>query len=490
MNDQGLQSASITNKSDISILILSLVAFSLWRASIVFGSDISLYIDEAQYWYWSKNLDFGYYSKPPMVALIIAATTSIFGDSEVSIRLGSLLFYPLTSVLIYLIGRQLFTSRVGLVAAIIFISMPAISISSLVISTDVALFFYWALALYAFIRALENDRWAWWTLLGVAGGLGMQTKYTMGVFVFSALLYILFSDRKKIFFNIKLWWSGVLAGIIWLPNLFWNAKHQYITFQHTSEISEGTAKSLHFEEVAEFFIGQFGVFGLISFAFLLYVSFKIKTPLKGLLLAFTWTFLVVILMQALMGRANANWAAPAYIAGSILVAAYIVQMTKYKWLAVLLGLNILLGSILYYSKPVLNTVGIELNSKNDVYKRLRGWPELGQQFSKIRADYPDVILLGEERTILAHLLYQSRPLQVATWNPKGYIRHHFDLHNDLNLMKDKQFLFIIRGDLEKEVEEAFSSSQSLGKLQAKIYDDYTLDYNVYYLAGFKGYKKQ
>jgi len=289
MNSQGY-GVSTTTKVDILILILSLVVFSLWRASIVFGSDVSLYIDEAQYWYWSKNLDFGYYSKPPMVALIIAATTSIFGDSEAFVRLGSLLFYPLSSFLVYLIGKQLFTSRVGLVAALIFISMPAISISSLVISTDVALFFYWALALYAFLKALDSDSWGWWSLLGIAGGLGMQTKYTMGVFVFSALLYILFSDHKKSLINIRLWWSAVLAGAIWLPNLVWNSKHQYITFQHTSEISEGTEKVLHYGEMAEFFAGQFGVFGFVSFAFLLFISIKIKIPYKGLLLAFTWTF--------------------------------------------------------------------------------------------------------------------------------------------------------------------------------------------------------
>lgn len=489
MNSQGY--GSTTTKMDILILILSLTVFSLWRASVVFGLDVSLYIDEAQYWYWSKNLDFGYYSKPPMVALIIAATTSIFGDSEVFVRLGSLLFYPLTSFLVYLIGKRLFTSRVGLVAALIFISMPAISISSLVISTDVALFFYWALALYAFIRALDNDGWGWWSLLGIAGGLGMQTKYTMGVFVFSALLYVLLSDHKKVFLDIKLWWSAVIAGVIWLPNLVWNSKHQFITFQHTSEISEGTEKALHFGEMAEFFAGQFGVFGFVSFAFLLFISIKIKLPNKGLLLAFTWVFIVIILIQALLGRANANWAAPAYIAGSILVAAYIVQTTKYKWLVLLLGLNILVGGILYYGKPILNIVGIELNSKNDVYKRLRGWPEIGKQFSKIRADYPDAIMLGEgRRTILAHLLYQSRPLQVATWNPKGKIRHHFDLHNDLDLMKDEHFLFVTKGGLEKDIEEAFSSSLSVGQLHTKIYEDYILDYKVYYLTGFKGYKQQ
>jgi hypothetical protein len=39
-----------------------------------------LYPDEAQYWFWAKHLAFGYYSKPPLVAWLIALTTALFGN--------------------------------------------------------------------------------------------------------------------------------------------------------------------------------------------------------------------------------------------------------------------------------------------------------------------------------------------------------------------------------------------------------------------------
>jgi len=480
---------SDTSSIDIKLLLIGLLIISLWRASIVFGTDISLYIDEAQYWYWSQHLDFGYYSKPPVIALIIAATTALFGDNEAIIRLGSLLFYPLTSGIIYLIGRHLYASRVGLIAAFIFISMPAVSISSTIISTDVPFFFFWSLGLYAFIRALENNNWRWWILLGVAGGLGMQSKYTMGVFVFSAVLYLFLNSQWKTFLNIRLWLAGIIAALIWLPNLIWNAQHQFITFQHTSEISEGTAQIFHWDELLEFFVGQFGVFGLVSFLLLITLSLRVKLPHKKLLLSFTWTFLAIIFMQALSGRANANWAAPAYVAASIMLAAWIVQSHRTKWLAALLSLNLLFGVLIYYSQTIFNVVGIELTSKNDIYKRLRGWPEIGKQFSAIKKDYPDAVLLGTGgRTILAHLLYQARPLQVATWNPIGKIRHHFDLHNNLEDMKDKRFLFVLEGEISTEITSRFSTSRHVGTLETNIYDNYQLKYQVYFLKGFKGYK--
>ncbi|HIO92677.1 MAG TPA: phospholipid carrier-dependent glycosyltransferase [Leucothrix mucor] len=482
---------SDTSSIDIKLLLMGLAVITLWRAFVVFGSDISLYIDEAQYWYWSQNLDFGYYSKPPVIALTIAATTALFGDSEAAIRLGSLLFYPLSSFLIYLIATRLYSSRVGLVSAFIFISMPAVSISSIVISTDVPFFFFWSLGIYTVIRALESNDWKWWLLLGVAGGLGMQSKYTMGVFVFSIVLYLLASKQWKTFLNIRLWAAGIIAALIWLPNLIWNAQHKFITFQHTSEISEGTQQLVHWDELLEFFVGQFGVFGVVSFFLLLYISLRVKFPHKILLLSFTWTFLVVIFMQALSGRANANWAAPAYVAASIMVAIWIVQSQKTKWLVALLSINLLFGVLIYYSQAIFKTVGIELTSKNDLHKRLRGWPEIGQQFSAIKQEYPDAIILGEgDRTILAHLLYQSRPVRVATWNPSGKIRHHFDLHNDLEKMKDKQFLFVTENGLSDEMKAHFKTSHSIGILQTKIYADYQLHYQVYYLDGFKGYTIQ
>src|SRR5712691_4999231 len=52
-----------------------------------------LYPDEAQYWFWSRHLALGYYSKPPLVAWAIALTTGLFGDSEFAVRLSAPLLH-------------------------------------------------------------------------------------------------------------------------------------------------------------------------------------------------------------------------------------------------------------------------------------------------------------------------------------------------------------------------------------------------------------
>lgn len=490
MNEQYKSPQNQSDSRDVWLLLGVLAITTLWRFSVLASMDVSLYIDEAQYWYWANHLDFGYYSKPPVVSLLIAATTAIFGDGEVAVRLASIICYPLTSLMIYLIGQRLYSSRVGLVSAMLFMLMPAVSISSLVISTDVAFFFFWALGLYALIRALESNEWIWWVLLGIAGGLGMQTKYTMGVFVISALIYFVISGQWRIFLNGRLWSAGILAFLIWLPNLIWNYYNDFITFQHTYEISEGNQKLFRWDEFGGFVGGQFGVFGIISFALLIYVTFKAQFAHKKLLLTFAWTFVVIISLQALFGRANANWAAPAFVSASIAVAVWLVNFKHPKWLIAALSLNVAMAAGVYYFNPIVDALGIEKTSRNDIYKRLRGWPEIGQQFSAIRQQYPEAVLLGAgDRTILAHLAYQARPLKVSTWNDSGYIRHHYDINDRLETLTETQFLYVSKTELSDVMRNTFGSAKSVGMLEADIYPNYQLRYYVYLLTDFKGYSK-
>ena len=44
------------------------LAISAWRIVVLFGQAPNLSFDEAQYWAWSQDFAFGYYSKPPLVA--------------------------------------------------------------------------------------------------------------------------------------------------------------------------------------------------------------------------------------------------------------------------------------------------------------------------------------------------------------------------------------------------------------------------------------
>lgn len=462
-------------------LLLLLLAVTTYRVWVVATNGLNLYVDEAQYWYWAQHLDWGYYSKPPVIAAIIAATTAVCGDSEVCVRAGSLLLYPLSTWLLFLVARKLFDARVALMAALLFFTLPAVSLSSTLISTDVALFFCWTLALYAFVFALDSDALDDWILLGVALGLGMLSKYTMGIFLVSALVYVLVERRFDLLRNPKAWAAVAVMLLMFAPNVWWNWQHGFPTFQHTADIAAAsTGGVLHWDELGEFLGGQFGVFGILLFPLLVWVIFKGQVAHKSLLLSFALPFLLIISLQALFGRANANWAAPTYVAATLLMAAWL--QGKWKMFTLAVVLNSVLGLMVYHPAP-LNAL-----LKTDLQKRLKGWDSIGQQYLAIQQQYPDALLLADGRDVLSGLAYYARPqgLQGISWNPKQQMRHHYDLVTTLDGKVGRDFLLVTPAALPGGMVGYFQSVKPLGHLQANVHPSWKLDYNVFLLKSFKG----
>ncbi len=479
----------------VSYLGLLLVGLTLWRAWLVFHNDMPLYVDEAQYWYWAQQLSWGYYSKPPVIAALIAATTAVCGDGEPCVRLASVVAYPLSTLILFLLARRLFNTPIAWVASVIFITLPAVGLSSILISTDVALFFCWTLALYAFVRALASNAWRDWLLLGLALGLGMMSKYTMGIFFVSALVYLLWDGQWRVLLNGRAWTAVGVAALMFAPNLFWNGQHHFPTFQHTAEISHLEQAGLHWGSLGEFLLGQMLVFGLLFFPLLLWsIALKISSksgealPHQRLLLSFTLVFLVIICVQALLGQANANWAAPTYVAGSIWLAACLVQKRfRQYWVSGVL-VNVLLFGGIYHFDSLWRVSGIELTARTDPYKRMRAWDKLGAQYLRIQQAYPNALPLAEERGILSELSYYARPwgLKIVSWNPHGLLRHHYDLVTSLSGKTGQSFLYVTDGELPKNIAAYFTQVSQAGVLHVPVHRDFSLDYKVYYLQAFKG----
>src|SRR6266446_1099864 len=156
-----------------------------------------LYPDEAQYWFWAQHPAFGYYSKPPLVAWLIALTTGLFGESEFAIRLSAPFLHAGTAVFVYAIAARLYDHRVGLWSALAYASLPGVSVSAFIISTDAPLVLFWAAALFAFVRAREEAGWGWWLAVGLAAGLGLLAKYAMAYWLMSALGFVLVFPAER-----------------------------------------------------------------------------------------------------------------------------------------------------------------------------------------------------------------------------------------------------------------------------------------------------
>ena len=78
---------------------------------------IELSEDEAYQWLWSKHLALSYYSKPPGIAFIQFAGTSLFGDTEFGVRFFSPLFAAILSLMVLRFLAREIGARAGVLAA-------------------------------------------------------------------------------------------------------------------------------------------------------------------------------------------------------------------------------------------------------------------------------------------------------------------------------------------------------------------------------------
>src|SRR5436190_16568994 len=162
-------------------------------------SVVDLFFDEAQYWTWSRELAFGYFSKPPLLAWAIAAAERLCGSSEACIRAPAPIFYLGTSLLVYAVARQLYDARVAFYAALSTALATGAVFSARIASTDVPLLFFWALALLAYVKLLAGAGARWAIVLGIALGLGLMAKYAMIYFLLGmALAAWLDADARRL----------------------------------------------------------------------------------------------------------------------------------------------------------------------------------------------------------------------------------------------------------------------------------------------------
>jgi len=455
-----------------------------------------LYADEAQYWVWAQDLRLGYVTKPPLVAWLIAGTTALCGDGEGCIRLSSPLLHAATALLLGATAARLSGPGAAVWTAGVYATLPAVSISSAIVSTDAALLTAWAAALYALIRLREGAGALWWAALGLALGLGLLAKYAMAGFLGGlALTLALDREARRMLLRGPGPWIGLAVALaVVAPNLLWNLGHGFATVRHVGENANlRGGPSFNPGERLEFLGAQFGVFGPITFALLLWVLARRETwaaPSTRMLALFTAPMGLVMLAQSFASRANANWAAPIYLAGTLLVVPWALAQGRVLLLRAAVVLHVAAALVVFAGPPALAAAGIELPRRADPWMRQRGWEALGAAISRIAADHPGARFLFEQRRDMATLIYYLRPhpLDARMWEADGIARNEFELTAALGPGDRGPFLFVTRRDDAPDVLRRFESVVPAGRVTVPTHRDAVLRYTLWRLDGFRGYR--
>jgi 4-amino-4-deoxy-L-arabinose transferase-like glycosyltransferase len=450
-----------------------------------------LYPDEAQYWVWSQQLAFGYYSKPPLVAWLIGLTTGLFGDSEFAIRLSAPLLHAAAAAFVYGIGARLYDGRVGFWSALTYASLPGVSVSAFIISTDAVLLPCWAAALYAFIRAREEGGSGWWIGVGLAAGLGLLAKYAMAYWMLSALGCVLLvrEERRHV---APLLASLGLALLIYAPNFWWNWSNGFASYLHTRDNAALNGPLFHPDAFIEFLGSQFAVFGPLLLASLILLSANSRNfvePRARLLAVFALPTLVMMLAVSFLSRAHANWAAPTYVSATVLVVAWALRRGWRRIVIVSVALHLAAAVLLFTGREAAVAVGLQVPAEYDPLRRLRGWRELGREVGAALAAHPGLTLFADDRELLAALIYYIRPhpFDAAKWQLAGHARDQWDLTDSLPRHRGGNFLLVSEHELVDEMRPSFAEIRPLRPIVIPLGPGGERAYTLYIARDFKGY---
>lgn len=438
-----------------------LVLLLAWRSWQVLHTGAGLHVDEAQYWYWSQDLQWGYYSKPPLLVALIGASTAVLGDGLLGVKFLAMVCWLLASVMLWRLGSAMGRERAGLVAGLLLAASPASGLLGLAATTDAPLVLCWTAVMLGAWRAATSQGgavWRWWALTGLALGLAVLSKYTALVLSLSALWLVWrapAAQRLRVLQGALL--AGGVAALVVLPHVLWNMSNGWPTWKHTVDITlqapahvvasqsgiwaklaQGT------NSVLEFVLGQSLLLGPAALGLCAVVLWRRRAlvssvaepvvsmwPAITFVWAFVWPLLLVGLLQAARSKAQVNWSLPALLGGCLLLGLWAERLRVSR--ALVSGLvvsGLVVSSVVALGGDVRSWGSAPVVGRQawDIWGRMRGWHEAFGQLQPALKAHAGQIWVLSDRTQLVQAAYELRDLRpkLQSWSPAGDVRNHFD----------------------------------------------------------------
>lgn len=372
----------------------------LFRLGYIGSNVIELSNDEAYQWLWSKHLALSYYSKPPGIALLQFAGTSLWGDTQFGVRFFSPVIAAILSLVVLRFLAREVGARQGFLLLLIITSAPLMSVGTILMTIDPPLVLCWTLALVVGWQALQPDgTTAQWLLAGVAAGLGFLFKYTAAYLtVCFAVFFLLWPPARAHLRKPGPYLALLVLMFCTLPTVIWNAQHHWITVRHVSENAGMGSKSQWHPTLRyfwDFFFTEAVLLNPFFFAGALWATIAVwrrrcDRPLElylfcmgGLVFLGHWAY-------SLHSRILPNWIAPA-------VLPMYCQMIIYwdarwregahaikGWLIGGLVLGLTVVALAHDTDLIGKIVGHSLPGDMDPLRRVRGYQASAEYVERAR----------------------------------------------------------------------------------------------------------
>jgi len=221
--DRNHQSFFTTGMAVIWLIALANLLFHIY-----FNNRYGYFRDEFDYMSCGDHLAWGYVDQPPLIPFLIHICRVVLGDSLRSIRFIPALASSLLIVQTAAIARELGGRRYALLLSVIcaLIAPQYLSNGSLLGTNCLEPNLWMGCAYFAILAIKRNDP-SYWLWFGVVAGLGLEEKYSIGVFGLGIVVGLLLTEQRRVFRNKWIWLGGLAAFLIFLPNVLWNIKYDW-----------------------------------------------------------------------------------------------------------------------------------------------------------------------------------------------------------------------------------------------------------------------
>lgn len=266
--------------------------FFLLNLLQIYGTELTS--DEGYYWFYSSNLQWGYFDHPPLIAFLVKIGYSLF-QNELGIRLFSLIIFTLGVYFLLKLSKNK-----GLDLSYIYIiilALPLFNYISFILLPDTALIGLSMIALFLYDKILRQNKWIDFLLFGAIFSLMLYAKYHAVLFMFFLLL-----ANLNLLRNIKFYIACLLALILFIPHILWQFENGFpsIVF-HLQGRSEGFKSRFFFEFISQQLIA-IGP-GLIFIPFIIKTKDKFEKTLKYIAVG----IFIFMAASTLKGMVHIHW---------------------------------------------------------------------------------------------------------------------------------------------------------------------------------------
>ncbi len=298
---------------------LGIVVFAVLLRLIYLGQ-AQLIPDEAYYWNYAQHMELSFLDHPPMVAWLIWLGTAIAGDNEFGVRIGAFVCGLITMGYLYALAHNLYDKTTAMRAVLLLAILPFGFVPGMLMTADAPLMAAWAATLYYMERALLADqKWAWLGM-GIAFGLGILSKYTLGLLGPAALLFVILDPASRRWLSRPhAYLAAAFALLMFSPVIIWNMEHNWVSILFQSQRATGIGNQFSLQWLLLHMLLLLTPVGLVAAAMALWPGGDDQSGPSArrrrlFVRVFTGIPLAAFFWLSLFGAPKFHWTGPVWLA--------------------------------------------------------------------------------------------------------------------------------------------------------------------------------